>query len=32
MAKAKYPISNEFFPFNKFAPPMSAGFVKLAQK
>ena len=32
MSKAKYPISNEFFPFNKFVPPMSTGFVKLAQK
>jgi len=31
MAKAKYPISNEFFPFNKFAPPMSRRFVQLAQ-
>ncbi len=32
MAKTKYPISNEFFPFNRFAPPMSSGFVKLAQR
>jgi len=32
MAKTKYPISNEFFPFNKFTPPMSPWFVKLAQK
>ena len=32
MPKTKYPISNEFFPFNKFAPPMSVGFVKLAQE
>ena len=32
MAKTKYPISNEFFPFNKFAPPMSRKFVLLAQK
>lgn len=31
MAKTKYPISNEFFPFNKFAPPMSRRFVMLAQ-
>jgi len=31
MAKTKYPISNEFFPFNKFAPPMSRSFVQLAQ-
>ena len=29
---AKYPISKEFFPFNQFAPPMSRGFVLLAQK
>ena len=28
----KYPISNEFFPFNRFAPPMSERFVRLAQK
>lgn len=27
----KYPISREFFPFNMFAPPMSPGFVRLAQ-
>ncbi len=27
----KYPISNEFFPFNHFAPPMSRRFVQLAQ-
>ena len=31
MAKAKYPISREFFPFNLFAPPMSRRFVLLAQ-
>lgn len=31
MAKEKYPISKEFFPFNKFAPPMSRRFVLLAQ-
>lgn len=31
MAKTKYPISKEFFPINKFAPPMSRSFVKLAQ-
>ena len=31
MAKTKYPISKEFFPFNKFAPPMSRRFVQLAQ-
>ena len=28
----KYPISNEFFPFNRFTPPMSRRFVLLAQK
>lgn len=28
----KYPISKEFFPFNKFAPPLSRKFVLLAQK
>jgi len=32
MAKTKYPISKEFFPFHLFAPPMSRGFVLLAQK
>lgn len=32
MAKTKYPISKEFFPFNKFAPPMNRRFVLLAQK
>lgn len=31
MAKTKYPISKEFFPFNQFAPPMSRRFVQLAQ-
>ncbi len=31
MAKIKYPISKEFFPFNKFTPPMSRRFVQLAQ-
>lgn len=30
--KRKYAISREFFPFNLFAPPMSEGFVRLAQK
>lgn len=30
--KTKYPISKEFFPFNRFAPPMSRRFVQLAQK
>lgn len=28
----KYPIKKEFFPFNLFAPPISEGFVRLAQK
>lgn len=31
MAKNRYPISREFFPYNKFAPPMSRFFVHLAQ-
>lgn len=30
--KTKYPISKEFFPFNRFAPPMSRRFVQVAQK
>ena len=32
MSRTKYPISKEFFPFNKFSPPMSRNFVLLAQK
>lgn len=32
MKKNRYPISREFFPFNLFTPPMSPGFVRLAQK
>lgn len=32
MAKTKYPISEESFPYNKFTPPMSKWFVTLAQK
>lgn len=32
MAKTKYPISKEFFPFNRFTPPISPRFVALAQK
>ena len=32
MARTKYPISKEFFPFDRFTPPMSCWFVKLAQK
>ncbi len=32
MAKAKYPISKEFFPYNWFTPPMSPGFIALSQK
>ncbi|MBQ8556005.1 MAG: alpha/beta hydrolase [Clostridia bacterium] len=31
MARTKYPISKEFFPFNQFTPPMSRRFVMLAQ-
>lgn len=27
----KYPISREFFPFDRFTPPMSPAFVRLAQ-
>lgn len=32
MAKTKYPISKEFFPFSLFAPPISRRFVLLAQR
>lgn len=32
MARSKYPISREFFPFNMFTPPMSPAFVRLAQR
>ena len=32
MAKANYPISREFFPYSRFTPPVSRGFVRLAQK
>ncbi|MBQ4265044.1 MAG: alpha/beta hydrolase [Clostridia bacterium] len=32
MARTKYPISKEFFPFNLFSPPMSRSFVLLAQR
>ena len=32
MARSKYPISREFFPFNMFTPPMSPTFVRLAQR
>lgn len=32
MAKTRYPISKEFFPFNRFTPPMSRWFVTLAQR
>jgi len=32
MAKTKYPVSNESFPLNRFAPPMSQRFVRLTQK
>lgn len=31
MAKTKYPINREFFPYNKFTPPVSKRFVRLAQ-
>ncbi|MBP3657531.1 MAG: alpha/beta hydrolase [Clostridia bacterium] len=31
MFKKKYPISREFFPFDRFTPPMSRRFVLLAQ-
>lgn len=32
MARTKYPIRREFFPFNKFTPPMSRRFVLMAQR
>ena len=32
MAKNKYPINREFFPFSKFTPSVSRRFVSLAQK
>ena len=32
MAKSKYPISREFFPFNRFTPSVSKRFISLAQK
>ncbi len=32
MKKTKYPINREFFPYDKFTPPVSKGFVRLAQK
>lgn len=32
MAKTKYPISREFFPFNKFTPPVSRRVIALAKK
>ncbi len=31
MKKTKYPINREFFPYNKFTPPISKRFVRLAQ-
>ena len=32
MKKKKYPISREFFPYDRFTPPVSMGFVRMAQK
>ena len=32
MARTKYPVSSEFFPFSCFTPPMNRFFVLLAQK
>lgn len=32
MAKNKYPINREFFPYSKFTPPVSMRFAKLSQK
>ena len=32
MAKTKYPINREFFPYSKFTPPISRRFMNLAQK
>ena len=30
--KKRYPIKSEFFPFNRFTPPISEAFVRMAQK
>lgn len=32
MKKTRYPINREFFPYSKFTPPVSRGFLRLAQK
>ncbi len=32
MKKTRYPINKEFFPYSKFTPPISRGFVRMAQK
>ena len=32
MAKTNYPINREFFPYSRFTPSVSRGFVRLAQK
>ncbi len=32
MAKTKYPINREFFPYSKFTPPVSRRFVRFVQK
>ena len=32
MAKSRYPINREFFPYSKFTPSVSRRFVRLAQK
>ncbi len=32
MAKTRYPIKKEFFPYSLFTPPLSRGFVLFAQK
>lgn len=32
MKKAKYPINKEFFPYSIFTPPVSRGFIRMAQK
>ncbi|MBP5313621.1 MAG: alpha/beta hydrolase fold domain-containing protein, partial [Eggerthellaceae bacterium] len=31
MSKTKYPISDEFFPFNKLTPPLSPSIAKMSQ-
>jgi len=32
MASTRYPISREFFPYSKFTPSVSEGFIRMAQK